>query len=176
MIKPASTRQVPFSAFPRSLTPQSELRAAITAATRRPEPECLAPLLDLAALPEAMADQVATLARRLVLSLRAKPAGTGVEGLIHEYTLSSHEGIALMCLAEALLRIPDSGTRDALIRDKLAGGDWRAHLGNSPSLFVNATTWGLMLTGQLTATRSETSLSAALTRLLARGGEPIIRK
>ena len=87
----------------------------------------------------------------------------------------SQEGVALMCLAEALLRIPDDETRDALIRDKIGGGDWRAHLGHSPSLFVNAATWGLLLTGRLTATSSERNLSAALTRLIARGGEPLIR-
>ena len=80
-----------------------------------------------------------------------------------------------MCLAEALLRIPDDDTRDALIRDKIGGGDWRAHLGHSPSLFVNAATWGLMLTGRLTATSSEQGLSAALVRLIGRGGEPLIR-
>ena len=80
-----------------------------------------------------------------------------------------------MCLAEALLRIPDAATRDALIRDKLAPGDWRAHIGHSPSLFVNAATWGLVLTGRLVTTTSEQSLSAALTRLIARSGEPIIR-
>ena len=80
-----------------------------------------------------------------------------------------------MCLAEALLRIPDAATRDALIRDKLAPGDWRAHVGQSPSLFVNAATWGLVLTGRLVTTTSEQGLSAALTRLIARSGEPIIR-
>jgi RHH-type proline utilization regulon transcriptional repressor/proline dehydrogenase/delta 1-pyrroline-5-carboxylate dehydrogenase len=80
-----------------------------------------------------------------------------------------------MCLAEALLRIPDDETRDALIRDKIGGGDWRAHLGHSPSLFVNAATWGLLLTGRLTATSSEQGLSAALVRLIGRGGEPLIR-
>ena len=80
-----------------------------------------------------------------------------------------------MCLAEALLRIPDDDTRDALIRDKIGGGDWRAHLGHSPSLFVNAATWGLLLTGRLTATSSEQGLSAALVRLIGRGGEPLIR-
>ena len=68
---------------------------------------------------------------------------------MQEYALSSQEGVALMCLAEALLRIPDDATRDALIRDKIGGGDWRAHLGHSPSLFVNAATWGLVLTGRL---------------------------
>ena len=81
-----------------------------------------------------------------------------------------------MCLAEALLRIPDAATRDALIRDKLSPGDWRAHIGASPSLFVNAATWGLVLTGRLVTTTSEQTLSAALTRLIARSGEPIIRR
>ena len=174
--RPTVTADAPFATFLRSLPQRSHLREAITAAARRPEAECVKPLLALAALPEEAAVQVAATARRLALALRSKPVDSGVDGLIHEYTLSSHEGIALMCLAEALLRIPDSATRDALIRDKLGGGDWRAHLGNSPSLFVNATTWGLLLTGQLTATRNEGSLSAALTKLVARGGEPIIRK
>ena len=111
----------------------------------------------------------------MVAKLRAKTRSSGVEGLIHEYSLSSQEGVALMCLAEALLRIPDAATRDALIRDKLSPGDWRAHVGQSPSLFVNAATWGLVLTGRLVTTTSEQSLSAALTRLIARSGEPIIR-
>src|SRR5262249_30503838 len=115
------------------------------------------------------------LALRLATALREKTPSGGVEGLIHEYSLSSQEGVALMCLAEALLRIPDGETRDALIRDKIGGGDWSAHLGHSPSLFVNAATWGLLLTGRLTATSSERNLSAALTRLIARGGEPLIR-
>jgi RHH-type proline utilization regulon transcriptional repressor/proline dehydrogenase/delta 1-pyrroline-5-carboxylate dehydrogenase len=80
-----------------------------------------------------------------------------------------------MCLAEALLRIPDDATRDALIRDKIATGDWRSHLGTSASPFVNAATWGLIVTGKLTATHSEESLGAALTRLVGRAGEPVIR-
>jgi RHH-type proline utilization regulon transcriptional repressor/proline dehydrogenase/delta 1-pyrroline-5-carboxylate dehydrogenase len=165
----------PFDAFVRSLRLQTPLRAAITAAYRRPEPECVPPLLDLATLTPAATARARALARRLVEALRAKVPSGGVEGLIHEYALSSQEGVALMCLAEALLRIPDDETRDALIRDKIGSGDWRAHLGQSPSLFVNAATWGLMLTGRLTATSSETGLSAALTRLIARGGEPLIR-
>ena len=165
----------PFDTFARSIQPQTPLREAITAAWRRPEPECLPPLLDLASLPPAQTMRARTLATRLVGALRAKTPTGGVEGLIHEYALSSQEGVALMCLAEALLRIPDDETRDALIRDKIGGGDWRAHLGHSPSLFVNAATWGLLLTGRLTATTSERNLSAALTRLIARGGEPLIR-
>ncbi len=82
-------------------------------------------------------------------ALRAKHKGTGVEGLVQEYSLSSQEGVALMCLAEALLRIPDTATRDALIRDKIAEGDWKSHMGGGRSLFVNAATWGLVVTGKL---------------------------
>jgi RHH-type transcriptional regulator, proline utilization regulon repressor / proline dehydrogenase / delta 1-pyrroline-5-carboxylate dehydrogenase len=165
----------PFAAFRSEIVAESPLRAAITAAYRRPEPECVPPLLALAALEPGEAERVEALARRLATRLRAKTRSGGVEGLIYEYSLSSQEGVALMCLAEALLRIPDAATRDALIRDKLAPGDWRAHVGNSPSLFVNAATWGLVLTGKLVGTSSEQTLGAALTRLIARGGEPIIR-
>jgi RHH-type transcriptional regulator, proline utilization regulon repressor / proline dehydrogenase / delta 1-pyrroline-5-carboxylate dehydrogenase len=166
----------PFAALRSEILAQSPLRAAITAAYRRPEPDCVAPLLNLATLNEDQAKRVDALARKLVASLRGKTRSSGVEGLIHEYSLSTQEGVALMCLAEALLRIPDAATRDALIRDKLSPGDWRAHVGNSPSLFVNAATWGLVLTGRLVTTSSEQSLSAALTRAIARSGEPIIRK
>ncbi|NOJ99449.1 trifunctional transcriptional regulator/proline dehydrogenase/L-glutamate gamma-semialdehyde dehydrogenase, partial [Corallococcus coralloides] len=107
--------------------------------------------------------------------VRAKDQGA-IEAFMRQYDLGSEEGVLLMCVAEALLRIPDASTRDALIRDKIAGGDWAAHLGHSPSPFVNAATWGLLVTGRLAATRSESGLSATLTRLIARGGEPLIRK
>ena len=165
-----------FAAFRPEVLSQSPLRAEITAAYRRPEPECVPPLIAMAAANPNEAGRIEALARSLVASLRAMTRSSGVEGLIHEYSLSSQEGVALMCLAEALLRIPDAATRDALIRDKLAPGDWRAHLGHSPSMFVNAATWGLVLTGRLVTTTSEQGLSAALTRLIARSGEPIIRR
>ena len=166
----------PFAAFAPSVKRQDPLRAAITAAYRRPEADCVAALLEGATLPAEAAAKAAATARHLVERLRAKPRGGGVEGLIHEYALSSQEGVALMCLAEALLRIPDGATRDALIRDKISTGDWRAHVGQSPSLFVNAATWGLVVTGRLTTTTSEASLGSALTRLIGRGGEPLIRR
>src|SRR5690606_4812503 len=105
-----------------------------------------------------------------------KGGSGGVEGLIQEFSLSSQEGVALMCLAEALLRIPDRPTRDALIRDKISRGDWRAHVGESPSLFVNAASWGLLITGRLVGVNSEQGLSRALTRLIGKGGEPLIRR
>ncbi len=172
----ADTPQPPFLEFAQTVQPQSVLRAKITAAYRRPEPECLPLLIAEATLPQPMQAVARQTARHLVEALRAKNQGGGVEALIHEYSLSSQEGVALMCLAEALLRIPDRATRDALIRDKIGDGDWEAHLGHSPSLFVNAATWGLLVTGRLTATTSGQGLSSALTKLIAKGGEPLIRK
>ncbi len=165
-----------FVDFAKSVQPQSVLRAAITSAYRRPETECLPGLIEAASLPALAQQKVHKLAAGLVTTLRAKRTRGVVETLLHEYSLSSQEGVALMCLAEALLRIPDAPTRDALIRDKVAAGNWQDHLGESPSLFVNAATWGLLLTGKLASTASEAGLSSALTRLLARGGEPVIRR
>jgi RHH-type proline utilization regulon transcriptional repressor/proline dehydrogenase/delta 1-pyrroline-5-carboxylate dehydrogenase len=121
-----------------------------------------------------------TLARQLAQTLRDQPPAAGreglVQGLLQEYALSSQEGVALMCLAEALLRIPDAATRNALIRDKIGHGQWARHLGNSRSLFVNAATWGLLLTGKLVATHSEAGLENGLGSLLRKGGQPLVRK
>jgi RHH-type proline utilization regulon transcriptional repressor/proline dehydrogenase/delta 1-pyrroline-5-carboxylate dehydrogenase len=151
--------------------------ALIAGALRRSEPECIAALLPQARLDPPRAAAARDLAARLVRELRERRAkSSGVDALMREFSLSSQEGVALMCLAEALLRIPDDATADALIRDKLAQGDWRSHLGRSESLFVNAAAWGLMISGQLVATHSEAGLGSALSRLLARGGEPLIRK
>ncbi|MET1115037.1 MAG: trifunctional transcriptional regulator/proline dehydrogenase/L-glutamate gamma-semialdehyde dehydrogenase [Comamonas sp.] len=156
------------------------LRVAITDATRLPESDVVSRLLPLARASQADAQATDALALQLARALRERKSASGraglVQGLLQEYSLSSQEGVALMCLAEALLRIPDAATRDALIRDKIAEGDWRQHVGRSPSLFVNAATWGLMLTGRLVATHSETGLSNTLARLIGKGGEPLIRK
>ncbi|HEY8356505.1 MAG TPA: proline dehydrogenase family protein, partial [Ramlibacter sp.] len=158
----------------------SPTRRAITAACRTPEPQAIAGLLEQARLPADVAERSQALALRLAQNLRQRKAAGGragiVQGLLQQYALSSQEGVALMCLAEALLRIPDAATRDALIRDKIAQGEWQAHLGKSPSLFVNAATWGLLITGRLVATHSETGLSASIGRLVSTGGEPLIRK
>ncbi|MBS0558547.1 MAG: trifunctional transcriptional regulator/proline dehydrogenase/L-glutamate gamma-semialdehyde dehydrogenase [Proteobacteria bacterium] len=165
-----------FAAFAPLLGQPSAFRGAITAAYRRPEQACLPPLLAAATAESDMAGAIERTAARLVGALRSKRSGGGVEGLIHEYSLSSQEGVALMCLAEALLRIPDLPTRGALIRDKVAQGNWQAHIGGGRSVFVNATTWGLVMTGKLTGSVNETGLGAALTRLIARCGEPVIRR
>ncbi|OLP58340.1 trifunctional transcriptional regulator/proline dehydrogenase/L-glutamate gamma-semialdehyde dehydrogenase [Xaviernesmea oryzae] len=165
-----------FAAFAPPVSSPTPLRAAISAAYRRDEAEAVAPLLEAASLLDSDKAAIRETARKLIVALRAKHRGTGVEGLVQEYSLSSQEGVALMCLAEALLRIPDVETRDALIRDKIAHGDWRAHLGGGRSLFVNAATWGLVVTGRLTSTVNDRSLATALTRLIARAGEPVIRR
>ena len=170
----------PFAQFAPRTPVTNPLRAPITAAYRRPEPEALAPLLAQARLPQELATASQQLALRIAKSLRERKASAGraglVQGLLQEFSLSSQEGVALMCLAEALLRIPDKATRDALIRDKISNGQWDSHLGKSPSLFVNAATWGLLITGKLVATHSESSLGSSLSRLTAKGGEPLIRK
>ncbi|MYL97256.1 trifunctional transcriptional regulator/proline dehydrogenase/L-glutamate gamma-semialdehyde dehydrogenase [Novosphingobium sp. FGD1] len=166
----------PFADFAPAVRDLSPLRRAIAQARRRDEEQCLAPLLDAAALPDDMRTAVRATATHLVTTLRANHKGTGVEGLVQEYALSSQEGVALMCLAEALLRIPDHATRDALIRDKIADGDWSGHLGGGKSLFVNAATWGLVVTGKLVGSVDDRGLGAALTRLVARAGEPVIRR
>jgi RHH-type proline utilization regulon transcriptional repressor/proline dehydrogenase/delta 1-pyrroline-5-carboxylate dehydrogenase len=171
----SATTFVPFDAFQAEIKPdQTPLRAAITAAYRRDETEAVQWLLAQGACPSADAKP---LAHRLVSSVRAKRTrASGVDALMHEFSLSSEEGVALMCLAEALLRIPDSATADRLIADKISRGDWRSHLGESPSLFVNAATWGLLITGKLVSSNSERGLGSAMTRLIAKGGEPLIRK
>ncbi len=163
-------------AFAPRLSPETPLRRAITLAARLPEPAAVQPLLAAATLPENHRAAIAATARTLIEALRAKAQPGGVQALVQEFSLSSHEGVALMCLAEALLRIPDDATRDALIRDKLAAGNWAAHLGQAKPLFVNAATWGLIITGKLAASVDETGLAHALTRMVARLGEPVIRR
>ena len=156
---------------------QTPLRQAVTDAYRRDEIEAVQDMLQRAQMSDEERKNADELARRLVTQVRAnRTKASGVDALMHEFSLSSEEGVALMCLAEALLRIPDKATRNKLIADKLSDGNWKKHLNNSPSLFVNAAAWGLLITGKLTTQTSEQSLGAALNRLLGKGGEPLIRK
>ncbi len=170
----------PFLDFAEQILPQSVSRAAITAAWRRPETDAVPMILEQARLPQPLAEQTHKLAYQLAEKLRNQKSASGragmVQGLLQEFSLSSQEGVALMCLAEALLRIPDKATRDALIRDKISNGNWHSHIGRSPSLFVNAATWGLLFTGRLVSTHNETSLSHSLNRIISKSGEPLIRK
>ncbi|HEY8248081.1 MAG TPA: bifunctional proline dehydrogenase/L-glutamate gamma-semialdehyde dehydrogenase PutA [Hyphomicrobium sp.] len=119
------------------------------------------------------------LARRLVHAARAdRGKHAGVDAFMREYGLSSEEGVILMCIAEALLRIPDTETADDFIAEKIAGGHWEKHRGHSDSLFVNASTWALMLTGRVVKLREARGSNPfdGLKRLVARSGEPVIRK
>lgn len=131
-----------------------------------------------AELSESQKKSVKALATRLVQKIRNERQSQGsIDAFMQEYALSSEEGVVLMCLAEALLRIPDAATADKLIADKLGGKAWDSHLGKSDSLFVNASTWGLMLTGRLISLTDETTKAprSFLTKLISRSGEPVIR-
>lgn len=155
---------------------QSALRNAITTAYRLPEQQAVNALAATLQLDAETQYQIDDLARNLITKVRnERSTSSGVDALMHEFSLSSEEGVALMCLAEALLRIPDNATRDRLIKDKLADGDWKSHIGNSPSMFVNAAAWGLLLTGKLSQPANDKTLGAALSRVLQKGGEPFIR-
>ncbi|HCH49529.1 MAG TPA: trifunctional transcriptional regulator/proline dehydrogenase/L-glutamate gamma-semialdehyde dehydrogenase [Proteus sp.] len=170
----------PFLEFAEHIHPQSVLRSAITSAYRTPETQAVPMLLQQATLPEHQAQATHKLAYSIAEKLRKQKNGIGrsglVQGLLQEFSLSSQEGVALMCLAEALLRIPDKATRDALIRDKISHGNWRSHVGQSQSMFVNAATWGLLFTGKLVSTHNEEKLSNSLNRILTKSGEPLVRK
>ena len=176
--KETSPSAVPFSALHADIDhAPTPLRSAITAAYRLDEREAVQWLLGQVKPNAAVQENAQALARELVQAVREKRTrASGVDALMHEFSLSSEEGVALMCLAEALLRIPDHQTADRLIADKISKGDWSRHLGESPSLFVNAATWGLLITGKLVGTSSEQGLGSALTKLIAKGGEPLIRK
>jgi len=118
-------------------------------------------------------------AAQLVAGARSSAQRQGVvESFLKEFSLGTREGLALMCLAEALLRTPDAETRDRLIAEKISMADWASHLGKSDSLFVNASTWGLMLTGKLIDVEDEARRDAGgyLKRLTAKAGEPVIRQ
>jgi RHH-type proline utilization regulon transcriptional repressor/proline dehydrogenase/delta 1-pyrroline-5-carboxylate dehydrogenase len=144
----------------------------------RDEREATAALLANAPLTRDERAMVQAEAEDLVRAARASARRQGVvEGFLQEFSLSTREGLALMCLAEALLRTPDDDTRDALIAEKIGPADWAAHLGQSESLFVNASTWGLMLTGKLIDVDEDVKRDAPgfLKRLLGRVGEPVIR-
>ena len=142
------------------------------------ETETVGALLHQAALPDDAAVAICAAAGELVRGVRArKREQSSLDALMHEYDLSSEEGVLLMCLAESLLRIPDQDTAERLIADKLKDADWAAHLGKSDRVFVNASTWGLMLTGKLIQLDHSTTRgpAAALGRLLSGSSEPVVR-
>ncbi len=144
----------------------------------RDEAEAVADLLRIAEMDADLKARIHDTAADLVKRVRARKAEqSAVESFMREYDLSSEEGVMLMCVAEALLRIPDADTADKLISDKLGDADWTSHAGKSDSLLVNAGTWGLMLTGKLVKIAEDTKRNffGAFKRLIGRSGEPVIR-
>lgn len=135
-------------------------------------------LLPIAVSSDPEAREISKQARRLVERVRSESdVAHAVDKLLQEYSLDNEEGVILMCLAEALMRIPDAETADDLIRDKLSPANWAEHLGKSDSLLVNASTWGLMLTGKVVRLDSrEKSPANLLGKLINRAGEPVIRQ
>jgi RHH-type proline utilization regulon transcriptional repressor/proline dehydrogenase/delta 1-pyrroline-5-carboxylate dehydrogenase len=161
-----------------SLPAGSEARQAINELYLADEEALVMALLEEAKLDAAASERVRQTAESLVTRVRERKQEQGVlEAFMQEYDLSSEEGVVLMCLAEALLRIPDDDTAERLIADKLSSADWEAHLGKSSSIFVNASTWGLMLTGKLVRLGSGTqrNISRTLGRIVNRSGEPVVR-
>ncbi|KRB03535.1 bifunctional proline dehydrogenase/L-glutamate gamma-semialdehyde dehydrogenase PutA [Lysobacter sp. Root690] len=158
--------------------PTTGPRAALTSGWVRDEADHVRHLLEIARLPDADRDAAQATAADLVKRVRARAQDQGaIEAFMRQYDLGSDEGVLLMCVAEALLRIPDQDTADKLIRDKLGDADWKRHLGQSDSVLVNASTWGLMLTGKLVDLADDTKRDVhnAFKRLVGRVGEPVIR-
>ena len=154
---------------------EDTLRVAIRAASLCDERHCVQQRLAQAALDPERVRRIQAQARGLVIAVREQaPRQSGVEAFLQEYDLSSEEGVLLMCLAEALLRIPDDATAEKLVADRLARGHWDEHLGASTSLLVNASTWGLLLTGQVfSAEALDAGAETLLHRLVARVGESV---
>lgn len=156
--------------------PFSAVRAAIADHFLADESACLKRLLLQADSGDEARQRIVAQARELVAAIRAPGRAPALlDALLQEYQLSSQEGMVLMCIAEALLRIPDAHTADRLIADKLAQGNWDDHRGRSDSLLVNASTWGLMLTGTLLRFDTGDEPRNVMGKLFARGGEPLIR-
>jgi len=156
----------------------SPVGAAINGLYLAPEESVVRDLADLARLAPERREAVQRRALALVNAVRgAKASGSSLDAFLREYHLASREGVILMCLAEALLRIPDAETADRLIADKIPSGDWEDHLGDSQSLLVNASTWGLMLTGRIVdVDRAEVgAVRSWFGRLTSRLGEPVAR-
>lgn len=164
--------------FDYKLPDRNELRHAIARSYRSDETRSVDSLLKSATLPRDLRRGIGERARDLVTEVRKRPKKGGLENFMLEYGLSTQEGTALMCLAESLLRVPDSRTEDNLIEDKIIPADWTRHLGHSDSLFVNASSWAFMLTGKLLSAKEshEHNLRTVLKKTLATSSEPLIRE
>ena len=150
------------------------IRDAMRAAILREEARAVREQVEVAGLSRADRNVIAARAVELVRTTRAAGSASVMQSFLVEYGLSTREGVALMCLAEALLRVPDAETIDALIEDKIGASDWAAHLGHSSSPLVNASTWALLLTGKVLGDAGE-GLAGVLQEAIKRLGEPVIR-
>ena len=161
-----------------SIASGSALRQALRAYHLRDETTVVLELVERARFSPEEQGRILERARPLVQNIRnARQSSGGIEAFLNTYDLSSREGVVLMCMAEALLRIPDTETVDRLIRDKIGGTEWERRLGSSHSTFVNAGTWALMLTGRIvTLENDDRNLEGTFKRLVARVGEPVIRQ
>lgn len=154
----------------------SPIRQAITANYRLDEKSAVDSLVKTLDFSPEQEQRITDNAIKLIKKLRQlKQKQYGADALMQEFSLSSEEGVALMCLAEALLRIPDAPTRDDLIYEKLQEGNWKSHIGNSNSFFINAASYGLLFGKKISETLDENSLSNALTRSFSRLSAPIMR-
>lgn len=161
--------------FPEQWSSLHPLRAVMNQAYRRDEAECVNTLIQATTLSDAMWQEIQKNAKTLVEQVRAERVGKGgLDAFLMQYDLSTEEGIALMCLAEATLRVPDSETVNRLIQDKITAADWQAHCGKSDSYFVNAASWALMLTGKIL--NPQQTNGHYFIPVLRRLGEPVIRQ
>jgi len=156
-------------------SPMHQLRDDLRANILCDEAQALEQLRQRADLDPTLREQITATAKTLVTSIRTSTEPQLTESFLAQYELSTDEGIALMCLAEALLRVPDNETVDALIHDKIVPADWGKHLGQSSSSLVNASTWALMLTGKVIADDDSPGVVANLRGAIKRLGEPVIR-
>ena len=170
-----TTVQLPF--FSQPLPEQSPLRAALSEAYRMDETECVNRLLNLLSFTPSIEKKINAHALALVNEVREQEKErSGVNALMTHYDLSTEEGILLMCLAEALLRVPDKETENLLIRDKLTSASWEKHIGSSESSFVNMATWGLALSGKILQKPETGYFKTVWRNFIRRSGEPVIRK
>src|ERR1700678_482317 len=157
----------------------ADLRRAISEAWLADEDTIVDALIPKARLSPAERAATEALATELVTRIRtSRDTRSGVDAFTQEYALSSEEGVVLMCLAESLLRVPDAATADRLIRDKIGSGDWAKHLNKSESVFVNASTFALMLTGRVVKLdeTAKWDFEGIWKKLVTRSSEPVIRQ
>jgi RHH-type proline utilization regulon transcriptional repressor/proline dehydrogenase/delta 1-pyrroline-5-carboxylate dehydrogenase len=152
-----------------------KLRQKIRRYNLADESEVIRELIVSAAITDQQRAAISSMAAELVSQVRASGSPSMMENFLAEYGLTTREGVALMCLAEALLRVPDAKTIDELIEDKISPGNWGEHLGHSGSPLVNASTWALLLTGKIVAPEDESGLRLTLRGLVKRLGEPLVR-